>query len=709
VRKRGQAATATAPQGAQENDRGGAGRGVQLRDDFRVQQQREGVDGNRDNEAVGKKFLGFLECAGAIAKVVILLFIKMLFLPLMLGIWLDLATLSLFDKTWSERIEYAGSDLFGSVLLHWVVGITFMLLVTVSVLQLREVAHPDILARVIRPQEPQPDLLGNLLQESGSTHTKRVLLSLGIYAALLAVHIWFPARLLLRYDLGKYLPLFQPKFWHVAMPQIQVPVELFVFHLCMLGVLEKYKNNIGEMQHHWLLFMGKYLGIIDQILPREVEKFSLIGSLPVLAEDASPSQLENITLNTLTEVNEDIHPLWNNALVETDLAKREELIRSCIPRLDAPESAQSKPGMARRNGKLFLSSHSFIRLPSSSSTSKSILKVKTSDDGKSNLLPTSIGPYRLRQGFSVGEQRKKVSTIEVWREEVGKPIPRPPDGWDDLGVGGAERHGRWAWGDEHTSEIENSVAVRTPFFEDPTASKWAKTCVLARLIGKMIFLLFVSWAAISVVLCAVINLPLITGHFAMYLLRIPDDCVHDPLAFALGILLLVPIAGTLAKLISSSNKRGVSSLIFNWIKSFKPHQSREKFKALSTFFVLWLVVCPVLLGFLYCGFFVGISGNGPVWEARAYLSLVNWGTGTLLLNLWAIMCYFQMFSKKFWSDLIFGDGEGNNANEKWYKSYFSRDFTLKWKVADWGNSSTVFLQSNSDHLGQFCEQLGTIC
>jgi len=27
------------------------------------------------------------------------------------------------------------------------------------------------------------------------------------------------------------------------------------------------------------------------------------------------------------------------------------------------------------------------------------------------------------------------------------------------------------------------------------------------------------------------------------------------------------------------------------------------------------------------------------------------------------MCYFQMFSKKFWSDLIFGDGEGNNANE----------------------------------------------
>jgi E3 ubiquitin-protein ligase MARCH6 len=45
-----------------------------------------------------------------------------------------------------------------------VLGITFMLFVTVSVLQLREVLHPDIFAAVIRPQEPHPDLLGSLLQ-----------------------------------------------------------------------------------------------------------------------------------------------------------------------------------------------------------------------------------------------------------------------------------------------------------------------------------------------------------------------------------------------------------------------------------------------------------------------------------------------------------------------------------------------------------------
>lgn len=664
TRSRGQA---VAPRGAQQNDRRPGH--VQFRDDFREdlpllnEMEQEEAENDEENESLGKRFLGFLECAGAIAKVVILLFIKMLVLPLMLGIWLDLATLSLFEKTWSDRIDYAGTDLFGSIFLHWVTGITFMLLVTVSVLQLREVAHPDILARVIRPQEPQPDLLGNLLQESGSTHAKRVLLSLGIYAALLAIHIWLPARLLLMNGMGKYLPLFRPKFWHLLMPQIQVPAELFVFHLCMLGVLEKYKNNIGEMQHHWLIFMGNYLGMTNQILPREVGQFSLIGTLPVFAEDAAPSQFVIPLKNDVAGgkpvggTNEDIYPLWNNLLSESDLSIRKEMIRSSIDVMDKPLSPQYESGITRRNGKKVLSLHSYIRLPSASSTSR--LVVKTSNDA---LLPTDIGPYRLKQGISHGKHRgARVSNIEVWHEDVGDCIPRPPEGWDDLGVGGAERLGRWAWGDEQLSEIENKVATRTPFFEDPTEKKLAKTWTLIRLIAKMVFLLFVSWLAISVILCTALNLPLYTGHFALYLLRIPDDKVHDPLSFAVGILLLVPILGTIVKLFAASSNglRGVISLLLDWVRSFKLHQTHEKVKTLWTFFALWLVVCPVLLGFLYCTFIVGIRDTG--WYAHAHI--LNWGTGTLLLNLWAIMCYFQMFTKNFWSEIVMGDGRGNANNE----------------------------------------------
>lgn len=394
---------------AQANERIRRGH-VHFMDDFQDghpilnEMEREADRNNRDQGAIGKRLLGVLDCASTIAKVVILLLVKMLFLPLLLGIWLDLATLPLFEKTWSDRVDYAGSDIVGSIFLHWVIGITFMLLVTVSVLQMREVAHPDLLARAIKPQEPQPDLLGNLLRESGLTHTKRVLLSLAIYALLLAIHIWLPARLLFANNLGKYFPLFQPKIWHIFMPQIQVPAELFIFHLCMLGVLEKYKNKIGEMQHHWLRLMGEYLGMTNKILPLEVDQFSLVGAFPVFVKDALPSQRDLSFPRIIEEEtsakyrNDEIFPLWTKLLSETDPTKRVEMIQSNFSSMISPIVPSSTNGVVHRNGKKYLSSHSHIRLPPT--LSSSTLGEKTPKFASSDLLPTSIGPFRLKQGVS---------------------------------------------------------------------------------------------------------------------------------------------------------------------------------------------------------------------------------------------------------------------------------------------------------------------
>lgn len=262
--------------------------------------------------------------------------------------------------------------------------------------------------------------------------------------------------------------------------------------------------------------------------------------------------------------------------------------------------------------------------------------------------------------------KEGATVIQVWRQETGKAIPRPPEGWDDLDVGGAERHGRWAWGDESPSEIENSVAARTPFFQNPEAQKMEKAGTLLRLVAKMVFLLLVSWFATFVVLCAAINIPLYNGHFALYLLRVPDSYVHDPLAFVIGALLLVPLVGTIAQLLAASNDgmRGVFSLLLNWARSFKPHHTHEKMKTLSTFCALWLVVCPVQLGFLYSSFLVGVrhSSDSHAWHANAYSVLIDWGTGTLILNSWAVMLYFQVFTQAFWADIVFGDGQ-DDGNE----------------------------------------------
>ena len=141
-------------------------------------------------------------------------------------------------------------------MLHWVLGITFMLFVTVSVLQLREVLHPDIFAAVIRPQVnarnrgtillekclgslssfctsmnracavcclmcpfsligASSDLLGSLLQGSGPTHARRMVMSL----ALLFHFVWLPACLF-----QKLAPAASPVTLNLfyLLPQIQV-------------------------------------------------------------------------------------------------------------------------------------------------------------------------------------------------------------------------------------------------------------------------------------------------------------------------------------------------------------------------------------------------------------------------------------------------------------------------------------------------------
>lgn len=110
--------------------------------------------------------------------------------------------------------------------------------------------HPDLLGFCIRPQEPQPDLLGNLLQDSARTHAKRMGLSLMVYVLLQYTYVYLPSVIINRLGIGGYCRIFRPTFCYLF-SHLQIPVEIFVFHLSMLAFLERFKNKIGEFQHSW--------------------------------------------------------------------------------------------------------------------------------------------------------------------------------------------------------------------------------------------------------------------------------------------------------------------------------------------------------------------------------------------------------------------------------------------------------------------------
>ena len=545
-----------------------------------------------DEDNTRKMLLSVIDCCAGVARIAVLLFIKMVFLPLFQGFCLDIVTLPLFNVTLDERIAFAGGDLFSSLLLHWVLGMTFMLVVTLSFIQIREVAHPDILAKPIRPQHPQLELLAALKQETALTHAQRTIQSFGIYLFMQIFHIWLPSRLLLANGLYKLLPLFKLRYWHIMMPQIQIPFEVIIFHCSMLAVLEKYKNIIGSLQHHWLRFLGGFLGFTDEILPREVDKFKHVGTLSVYTNDKSRTT-EGLTPS------DTIDPFWMDLITEQDSLKRESLIRSRLAGINLKTSYEEK-GQVRRDGKKALSNKMYIKFPAPHWDKNRVIKTSYNDC----LLPACIGRYRFKQGekrtaipiSSDTNYMPKVEitpVIEIYEEVAGKLIPRPPEGWDDL-LGGSQQ-GRWAWGDEHISEVEASVAARTPIFNE-SSNRFVNGL---KFTFKMMVLLLVSWVVITLLLIMGLNLSLFIAHCIFRLLLVPERCFHDPLAFGLGVTFLIPVVKIIVRAASSE-----SAGFLTWMKSFKPNESRSKTTILWLFILQWSCLsCSGLSFVLSCWVF----------------------------------------------------------------------------------------------------------
>ncbi|RLO09324.1 hypothetical protein DYB28_001659 [Aphanomyces astaci] len=209
--------------------------------------------------------LWFLSCLNAVIKVGSLLLLKTIVLPVLLGLGMDAATLPLFRASPWDRMSFFLDHMLTSMMVHWVLGISFMLFVTVVVLQMREVMHPDILAATIRPQEPNQDILKSLLAEPSVKHARRMVLSLAIYAMLLATMVYLPVRVAYAV-VPSVFPLHLT--FHYYFAPLQVPLELAVTYMTVLNVLDTYKHELGHVQSTWMTRLCHRLGLVEYLLPR---------------------------------------------------------------------------------------------------------------------------------------------------------------------------------------------------------------------------------------------------------------------------------------------------------------------------------------------------------------------------------------------------------------------------------------------------------
>jgi hypothetical protein len=171
---------------------------------------------------------------------------------------IDRAYLFITDKLQgaTEKLVLMETLPLCSMLLHWFVGMSFMLVVTVVVLQLRESLHPDVLAPFIHPPHDDEEMLRLLLLESNATHAKRVIVSAAIYLGSVVLFAIAPfvlpgSRLapFLAGDFpfvsgsifGPILPL-RLCYDHAFAP-IVIPCEVVVLHYCLVKILDQLKSS----------------------------------------------------------------------------------------------------------------------------------------------------------------------------------------------------------------------------------------------------------------------------------------------------------------------------------------------------------------------------------------------------------------------------------------------------------------------------------
>lgn len=86
-----------------------------------------------------RQFLAAMRHLMTMIKVAFLLVIELGVFPLMCGWWLDVCTIRMFGKSMSHRVQFFSASPLASSLVHWVVGIVYMLQISIFVSLLRGV------------------------------------------------------------------------------------------------------------------------------------------------------------------------------------------------------------------------------------------------------------------------------------------------------------------------------------------------------------------------------------------------------------------------------------------------------------------------------------------------------------------------------------------------------------------------------------------
>lgn len=215
-----------------------------------------------------RQFVAAMRHLMTMIKVAFLLVIELGVFPLMCGWWLDICTIRMFGKSISQRVDFFSHSPLGSSLIHWVVGIVYMLQISIFVSLLRGVLRTGVLYFLRDPADPNYNPFRDLIDDPVHKHARRVLLSVAVYGSLIVMLVFLPVKLAMR-----IAPSIFPLDISVSDPFTEIPADMLLFQICIPFAIEHFKlrATIKSVLRYWFTGVGWALGLTEFLLPKPEE------------------------------------------------------------------------------------------------------------------------------------------------------------------------------------------------------------------------------------------------------------------------------------------------------------------------------------------------------------------------------------------------------------------------------------------------------
>ncbi|XP_022244880.1 E3 ubiquitin-protein ligase MARCH6-like, partial [Limulus polyphemus] len=232
----------------------------------------------------GLLFLSWCLGLGCVAvKVFLLVVLDAILFPVFCGFWLDICTMTIFDRTAQDLEDNFKSSPTMFLIFYWVMGFTVIYVCSCVILLLRDVFRPGFFWFFPHLYDQEFSAVRNLIVTSVFKQVYDFFTSLFVYLAITSLVIWIPSLILSEY-FPKFLPYNMQLSSELIVSDLSLEVVILQVLLPLMFDIEIPCQLLKCFITGWFSYVSSLLGIhsyffgtsIEQVQNKDEQEWKLI-------------------------------------------------------------------------------------------------------------------------------------------------------------------------------------------------------------------------------------------------------------------------------------------------------------------------------------------------------------------------------------------------------------------------------------------------